>query len=356
MRALAHQRVDGRTVEHDEGVLRQVDAVDLLEELLAHAGICRGLFLGKQLVQGRVAVEVKIECSKVIGRRWELVAGEQAGVIRVVGKIVLKFGDVIPARQGSRWRGGLAVGQEGIKERIVGIVLDVELDADLPKVALDDALHCGALGPAGDRRRVLELQALPALRAHPIRPAHPASVIEHLIGGRQAKHRTGGIRFVARMVGRGMVGAQRRAQPLERVSDDGLLIHRHRHGRAHFRVAGQQRVVKVEVQRLEAVLGGWIDECIVLEALHRLKIRDIQDAPDGIEGARLHLFEREVIEGGEDELVQVGQSLAREVVPGVAHQREVVSWHALRHHERTARYLWVQVLGRLEDLLRAPYC
>jgi len=49
-----------RTVEHNEGELRQVDLVDLNEDLLAHAGICRRLFLGKQLVQAGVAVEVDI--------------------------------------------------------------------------------------------------------------------------------------------------------------------------------------------------------------------------------------------------------------------------------------------------------
>ena len=60
MRSLAHQRVSCRAVEHDEGVLRQVDPMDLLEELLPHAGICGGLFLGKQLVQAGVAIEVDI--------------------------------------------------------------------------------------------------------------------------------------------------------------------------------------------------------------------------------------------------------------------------------------------------------
>ncbi len=76
VRALVYHRVDGRTIEHDERVLRQVNLMDLLEDLLAHAGICRGLFLDKQLIQGRVAVEVEVASSKVIGRRWELVAGE----------------------------------------------------------------------------------------------------------------------------------------------------------------------------------------------------------------------------------------------------------------------------------------
>ena len=60
-----------------------------------------GLFLGKELIQGRIAIEVKVESIKVIGHRWKLVAGKQTGVIRVVGKRVRKLGDVIPARHGS---------------------------------------------------------------------------------------------------------------------------------------------------------------------------------------------------------------------------------------------------------------
>jgi hypothetical protein len=117
-------------------------------------------------------------------------------------------------------------------------------------------------------------------------------------------------------------------------------------------VAGQHGVVKVEVQRLKAVLGGWIDERIVLEALHRLKILNIQDPPDGIEGALLQLFEKgmKLIEDGEEDLVQVGQPFMGAVVPGVAHQRIVISRHALLHHERTACHLGVQDLWRLEDL------
>jgi len=48
------------TEEHNEGELRQVDPVDLNEELLAHAGVCRRLFLGIQSIQGRIAVEVRL--------------------------------------------------------------------------------------------------------------------------------------------------------------------------------------------------------------------------------------------------------------------------------------------------------
>ena len=91
MRSFVRQRVPCRPVEHNEGELRQVDLMDLLEDLLPHARICRGLFLSKKLVQGGVAVEVKVESIKVISCRWKLVAGKQAGIIRVVGKKVRSY-------------------------------------------------------------------------------------------------------------------------------------------------------------------------------------------------------------------------------------------------------------------------
>src|SRR4051794_11644534 len=46
----ARQCVPCRTVERNEGELRQVDLMDLFEDLLPHAGICRRLFLGKELI------------------------------------------------------------------------------------------------------------------------------------------------------------------------------------------------------------------------------------------------------------------------------------------------------------------
>ncbi len=110
-----------------------------------HAGICCRLFLGVQGIQAGVAVEINVES---YGRK--LVAGEQAGVIRVVGKILLKLGDVILARHSSRRRRCFPLGQQGTKERTEGIVLDVELDAELSKVVLDDGLNFSALGAAGD--------------------------------------------------------------------------------------------------------------------------------------------------------------------------------------------------------------
>ncbi len=54
----------------------------------------------------------------------------------------------------------------------------------------------------------------------------------------------------------------------------------------------------------------------------------------------------------EDHLVQVGQPFAGTVVAGIAHQRVMPAGYALRHHERAARDLGVQVVGRLLDGLR----
>ena len=51
----------------------------------------------------------------------------------------------------------------------------------------------------------------------------------------------------------------------------------------------------------------------------------------------------------EDHLVQVGQSFASTVVTGAAHQGVMPAGYALRHHERAARDLGVQVVGRLLD-------
>ena len=97
VRALVYHREANQTVEHNEGELRQVDLVDLLENLLPHSRIGRGLFLDKEFVQSPVAVEVDI----LAGRR-KLVAGEAAGVIRVVRPTVRKLRDVVSASHGSR--------------------------------------------------------------------------------------------------------------------------------------------------------------------------------------------------------------------------------------------------------------
>ena len=51
----------------------------------------------------------------------------------------------------------------------------------------------------------------------------------------------------------------------------------------------------------------------------------------------------------EDDLVQVGQPFPCTVVAGVAYHRVMLVRYALRHHERAARDLGVQVLGRFQD-------
>ena len=78
---------------------------------------------------------------------------------------------------------------------------------------------------------------------------------------------------------RGMIGAQRRGEPLTSHLDQGLVINRHRHRLPHFRMAGQHRVVKVEPQRLKAATGGRSDERIVAEALVRLHLARIHRQP-----------------------------------------------------------------------------
>src|SRR6266566_3375658 len=82
-----------------------------------------------------------------------------------------------------------------------------------------------------------------------------------------------------------MVGAQWRGEPVESSLDQGLLINGHRHGLAHFQVAGQHRVVKVEVHGLEVRAGGSSDERVILETLVRLPFLQIQESAESIEPA-----------------------------------------------------------------------
>ena len=121
-------------------------------------------------------------------------------------------------------------------------------------------------------RRVFELQALPALHTHPIGTLHPVVVIQRLIGGRRIKRWTVGNILKAWMIERVMVGAQRRGEAMPDMLDQGLLINGHRYRLAHFRVAGQHCVVKVEEQPLEVASGGRRDDRITAQALVRLQI------------------------------------------------------------------------------------
>ena len=96
MRALANNGDGLHAVEHDEGEVRQVDLMNLLEDLLPHAWIRCRQFLLVEGIQGRVAVE-----GNVLSMRWDLVARKQGGIVGVVAKADRELGDVIPARYGA---------------------------------------------------------------------------------------------------------------------------------------------------------------------------------------------------------------------------------------------------------------
>ncbi len=97
VRPLAHNREVCRAVERDEGELRQVDRMDLTEDLLPRARIRCREFLCVEGIQGRVAVEGKVLS---IGR--DLVAREQDRIVGVIAKAPRPLGDVVPARYRSR--------------------------------------------------------------------------------------------------------------------------------------------------------------------------------------------------------------------------------------------------------------
>ena len=110
--------------------------------------------------------------------------------------------------------------------------------------------------------------------------------------------------------------------------------------------------MEVEIHRFEVATGRRRDERIVGEALILLHLAHIQE-PGRIDGAGLQILEDGVqIDVAEDDLVQVGQPFAGTVVAGIAYQRVMLAGDALRHHERAARDLGVQVVGRLLDGLR----
>jgi hypothetical protein len=174
VRPLVRQRKACWTVEHDEGELRQVDPVDLHEDLLPYSRICCRLFLSVEGIQGRIAVEVN-----VVSLRRELVAREQGGIVGVIAKAVLKLGNVIPVRYGSHRRGCLSLRQQGTKEGIVWIVLDVELNADLLEVALNNAFNVRAIGMKC--RPLYWLLRLSVLKQS--RKQHSEQLYGHLLAG-----------------------------------------------------------------------------------------------------------------------------------------------------------------------------
>ena len=95
VRPLAHHPIFGRAVEGDEGEVRQVDVMDLDEDLLPQSDIRYRLFLFVESIQGRVAIEVNV---RSIGR--ELVARPTRRIVGVIGPVIRKLSDVVPARYG----------------------------------------------------------------------------------------------------------------------------------------------------------------------------------------------------------------------------------------------------------------
>ncbi len=187
VRPLAHHVDVRRAVEYDERENCQVDLMDLIEDLLPHAWIYCRLFLPVESIQSMVAVE-----SKVDSLGWELVARQHRGIVGVIAKVVLNLGDVKSACHCSRGRGRLPPVQERAKEYIMGIVLDVELDANRSQVALKDPFANHAPWMPLCIRGVLELQTLPTPGPHPIRAFHPAVVLQQFVGRGRIKDRAGG--------------------------------------------------------------------------------------------------------------------------------------------------------------------
>src|SRR6266852_3871901 len=170
-----------RAVQRDERVVRQVDLVDLVKDLLAGGWVRRCLFLSEQLIQRRVTVEVDIEAS-----RRELVAGEQRRVVGVIRQGILELANVIPSGYSARGRRRAAAAQERAEEGAGRIVLDVELNANGLKVRLQDQLVIGAPEVVSGRR-VIELQAHIALCTHAICARLPAVLIQQGIGASNIK-------------------------------------------------------------------------------------------------------------------------------------------------------------------------
>ncbi len=127
-------------IERDEREVCQVDLMDLTEDLLPQPRIGCRQFLLCRAHPGH-------GCSRStlysIGR--DLVAGEQGGIVRVIAKTrcsQTRQCHTYPPRL--PWAATPSPRQEGAKERVCGIVLDVELDADRLEVALDDRFSSAA--------------------------------------------------------------------------------------------------------------------------------------------------------------------------------------------------------------------
>src|ERR1051326_7910152 len=92
-------------VECDERELRQVELMDLKEELLPQAWIGRRLLLLIERIQGRVAVEIKVALHAL---GWDLVARQYSGIVGVVAKVIGKLSNIISARHRSCGRRSLS--------------------------------------------------------------------------------------------------------------------------------------------------------------------------------------------------------------------------------------------------------
>src|SRR5260221_442227 len=60
VRSLTCNRELYPTVKHDDGKVRQIDLMDLIEDLLSHSRICSFLFLLIKSLQGRITIEAHI--------------------------------------------------------------------------------------------------------------------------------------------------------------------------------------------------------------------------------------------------------------------------------------------------------
>src|SRR5262249_22725493 len=147
-------------------------------------------------------------------------------------------------------------------------------------------------------------------------------IIEHLIRRCPVNDRTISARLKAWMQRRRMVRTQWGGESMQRPLDQRLLIDRTRDGLAHFLVRGQHRIVKVKEERFETGTRGRGDECIAAELLIRLE-SEASTQLRGVNSTCLEILEDGVVTGGnaEHQLVQVGKTLAGQVIAGVAHQR-----------------------------------
>src|SRR5215467_5144337 len=87
VRSFVHHPDVYHCVERDERKLRPVDLMDLTEDRRPLGRINRRKFLLIEGIQGRIAVE-----SHIVSIGWDLVAGEQGGIVGIIIPAVLKLG------------------------------------------------------------------------------------------------------------------------------------------------------------------------------------------------------------------------------------------------------------------------